>query len=263
MLLLAVTVPAHGARKRRGPRIPIKPVGLLDWGGNLYLRASVDGKERTQDGVVSTDEQRVFEEGVELDTRGYIYHPNLVDWNAAIRMGLSQEWLMLNDANRKTNGTLLGYNLSSTFLREKPVSVRVFANQSQSIRDQSFAEGTRAENQRMGAVAHLKGQFPASLLVETGTDIEESERRTLDSDVAHIRFKIADKRHPDWLTEFEFDREDIDEVSTFFSPGETTGESVDQSEVIDEATISNTWRFGSGQDKHSLAGSITRARNSV
>ena len=256
MLLLAVAIPVHGARKRKGPSAPIKPVALLDWGGNWYLRGSIDGSERTQGNTVTTEEQKLFEEGVELNSRGYIYHPNLVDWTASLRMGLSQEWMLLNDTDRKTNGTLLGYNLSSTFLKEKLVSVRAFANQSQSIRDQSFAATTRAENQRMGAVARLKGKFPASLLVETGTNTEESERRSVDSTITHINFKVADRRYRNWLTEFEFDREDIDETSTFFSPGQTTGDANDRSKVIDEATLSNNWLFGPGKDKHTLAGSV-------
>lgn len=256
MLLLAVAIPVHGARRRKGPRIPIKPVGLLDWGGNFFLQGNFSGQERNQANTVSTDEQRSFEEGVELNSRGYIYHPNLVDWDASIRMGLSQEWVMLNDADRKTNGTLLGYNLSSIFLKEKPVSVRVFANQSQSIRDQSFSSGTRGENQRMGATARLKGKFPASLLVETGTNTEESERRLLDSAVTHINFKIGDRRYGNWLTELEFDREDIDKTSTFLNSGQTTGEADDESEIVDAAKVSNTWKFGPENRKHSLAGSV-------
>ena len=255
MLLLAVAAPAPAARKRKGPAIPIKPVGLLDWGGSLYLSGTFDGDERTQSNNVTTREQSIFEEGVNLNTRGYVYHPNLLDWNASLRMGLSQEWVLLNDANRKTNGTLLGYNLSGIFLREKPVSVRVFANQSQNLRDQSFAASTRGETQRMGAVASLKGKFPTSLLVETGTNTLTSERRNVDASVTHMNFKITDKRYSNWLTELEVDREDTSETSIFFSPGDTAGSTTDQSEVVDEVNLSNTWRFGPRKNKHSLTGS--------
>jgi hypothetical protein len=256
MLLLAFAMPAPAASRRRRARIPIKPVGLLDWGGNWYLRGTIDGDERTSGNTVTTEEQLVIEEGIELDSHGYIYHPNLVDWIASLRMGLSQESRVTNGFERKTNGTLLGYNLSAAILKEKLVSLRVFANQSQNLRDQSFEASIRAENQRMGVVTTLRGPFPASLLVETGTDTEESERRTLDSDITHINFKIADRRYTNWLTQFEFDREDIDEISTFTSPGQISANAIDQSELVDEARITNNWRFGPGQDKHSLTGSI-------
>jgi hypothetical protein len=257
MLLLATAMPAYGARRRKKVSIPIKAVGLLDFGGHLYLKGLLDGDKREQNGVVTNEEQTLFEQGVELNTRGYVYHPNLVDWSASIRAGLSQEWVLINDAKRKTNGTLLGYNFASSFFKQKPLSLHVFANQNQSLRDQSFAASTRAESQRQGATIRLRGLFPASLLVETGTNTEDSERRTLDSEVTHIRFRIADKRNRDWLTEFEFDHEDVTEISTFFNPGDLTGDAVDQSEVINEATLSNLWRFGPGPEKHSLSGSAS------
>jgi len=255
MLMIAVVVPAQGARRRKRPAIPIKPVALLDFGGNLYLKGLIDGDEREQAGIVVDEEQTLFEEGVELNTRGYVYHPNLMDFSASVRAGLSQEWVLINDEKRNTSGTLLGYNFSSSFLKQKPLSVSVFANQNQSLRDKSFAVSTRAETTRRGAVVRLMGKFPASLLVESGSNTEQSERRDLTSDIKHIRFNIADKRDPDWLTEFEFDREEVEEFSTFFSPGETTGEEVDQSETVSEATISNSWQFGPGKEKHTLSGS--------
>jgi hypothetical protein len=256
MLLLALAAPSVGASKRRRRGIPIKPVGLFDWGGHLYLKGTIDGEKRSQKGLKTTEEQWIFEEGVELNAKGYAYHPNLFDWIATVRMGLSQETLMLNDVNHETDGTLMGYTFSGLFLKEKPVSVQIFANQNQNLRDQNFAESTRGETQRQGVMIRYRGLFPASLLVETGSDLEESERRNVDSDIMHINFKIADKRNRNWLTELEFDREDVDETSTFFIPGQTTGDSADLSEIVDEFNLRNTWLFGPGEDKHSLAGGI-------
>jgi len=239
-------------------KAPLQLFRLLDSGGHLYLRGRAQNENQSQSSTGQTTRQtdRSIEEGLDLHGSGYAYHPNLLDWEAGVRLGAAQEWLTLDSRQMKSNDRLLGYNLTGTFLKEKPVSFRAFASQDQNLRQRDFARSAVVSDQRQGMEIWSKGPVPLTLLAEQIRSTETSEIRDIDKQTRHLRFSATDQRSPDWMTQLVLDHQDTAETSTFFPSGAGTGTTEDFPDQADEAELTNRWRWGPGEDKHSLTGRI-------
>ena len=211
--LLLAALAAPGGSARAAQRTPIQPLGLTDTGGELYLRGNFKSVTQTaSDGTKSVEDDKFFEETLELRGRGYVYHPNLLDWFGSVRLGLTQQEITIDQQKQSSSGNLLGYNLSGLFLREKAVSASVFSSQSQQMIDRDFASSTKLEYGRTGVQLLKKGDLPMSLLVERVTMKEDSGLRLDDRTTDHLRFTAADQRNPNRLLELIYDREAVDET---------------------------------------------------
>ena len=250
MLLLGLAGPVAG---QSGGQTPIRPVGLLDFGGSLILDGESEMRERQTRSSVTREEQMIFEQKIEIDTRGYAYHPNFLEWHVRGRAGLTQEQFQVNEEQFNTNGTLLGYDISGLMLRQKPVTFRAFANRTESIRDRDFRQNTKVTDDRVGGELTTKGKLPLSILLERIHITDEGDFRLTEERTDHMRFSLRDQRNPDWLSELVYDRLDTDETATFVTGG---GAPLDLSETVDEVTFRNFWKFGAGEEKHSLVGQV-------
>lgn len=233
---------------------PIKPISVTSFEGNFYLRGDILDSQQKSLGSNTREKQTLFEEGLEVNSSGYFYHPNMVEWTANLMPALTQEDIRINDDDRKTQGRLTNYNLSALFLKEKPVSGRVFASESQSLRDRDFARSMKFDEAREGGEIHSRGDFPVSFLAETISIRETSDLRDVSSDEKHYRATIADRRKEDWLTELTFDRRDKSETATYMPAGGGPATVQDLPDKKDEAILSHNWKFGPGPDKSSLTG---------
>ena len=249
--LLASSALLSAARPRR---VPIRPFGIYGFGGELFVRGESNGETQTSGGVTTKETDTLFEEGLEFKTSGYIYHPNMIDWRAGFRLGISQEEYTTHDTTQRTRGSLNGYDLGAHLLKEKPISLRLFTHYSEDLRDRDFSSSARTEEQRRGFEILTRGGFPMSLLVEDIDSLTDSDLRIEDEKIRHYRFTVTDRREGDWLTEFWFDREETDETTIPRSASGAPGTPQDLSETTDEAQLSNVWRFGSGEEKHTLSG---------
>ena len=257
-LCLPVLAGCAGGPSQRGRRrgYPIRLFNITDTGGKVFLLGSMSSEvdKRGAGGVTTTEDDSFFEEGIEFLTSGYFYHPNLIDWDAAFRFSLDQERTAINGADFGTDGRILGYNLSATILREKPVSLRVFAADDSRILDRDFARRVELNTKNLGAEITTKGSIPLSLLVESSETDETGDVRTTKESTAHLRFVVTDRRDPDWFTEFTYDREDTDNISVFMPPGGGPPVVQDLPLQRTEWTLSNRWNFGAGPDKNTLSG---------
>ncbi|KKN87884.1 hypothetical protein LCGC14_0254150 [marine sediment metagenome] len=257
-LLLVLPISALPSVAEEQKKVPIQPLGLLDIGGALYTRVeSVSDKRVTETATTkttTTEDELIFEEGIELSVEGYIYHPYLLEWRLGLDLAKTQETITLNDLETKTNGDLRGYDISALLLQEKPVSLRLFASQTEDLRDRDVGQATRATEQRRGLELYVKGPLPSTFLLERIEIEEKGTRRTVEEDTTHIRVTVEHRPHRDWLTEFFYDREQTDEVSTFLS---ATGVSPPQQfpDTKDEFNITNLWSFGPEDLRHTLSGS--------
>ncbi len=237
---------------------PIRPFRLRRASGEVYLRGSMLSKDETvSGGQTFTETDNFFREGVLLRGEGSIYHPNLLDWNAAIDLGLSQQMISINGQDRDSNGRLIGYNLSALVLKEKPVSVRLFADHNESFVNRDFTSPLELEQSRRGLEVLTRGRFPMRLLFEDLMLTEVSELRRDEQHTRHLRFSIQDRADPDRQSEFYFDREVTDETAVFTS---AAGPSATQDLPVDqyEAGLSTLVRFGPGPDKHHLGVRLRR-----
>lgn len=253
-LCLASTSAAWAA-KAPEPVRP-KPFGWLDFGGEFYAKGQWDSDQR-ETGSLKTDEQQtLLREGVQIHTRGFAYHPNLLDWRLFMDVAAVQESQVRSGQETRTMGTLTAYDLSGIFLREKFVSVNFTASRSDDLRDRDFGQSIRAIRDRLGGGVNTKGKFPASLQVEHSTRTQQGDTRSTDATTDKAKFKISDRRNVNWLTDLTFEREDTRETSTFQSVAGGAPLTDEFPIMRDELNITNVYKFGSGKEKHLLNGRI-------
>ncbi len=253
ILLIAQAAPAADQDDEE----PITPFRVLDWGGELFAHARIQSEQQTASGVPNQTEDEIYaEEGIDLRARGYVYHPNLMEWDASIRLGLLQDDLTVNQDKFDTNGTLLGYNVSALLFKEKFISFRPFASQNEDTQARDFAPSVLQTDQRYGLETNTKGPFPASLLLEEVISHQTGDTLDVDKTTQHLRFSITDQHNPDWMTQLVYDHQDVAETDVVEDPNSGTSFSQNLPAHIDEVDLNNLWRFGSGPDKSSLAGRV-------
>ena len=104
------------------PSAPVRSFHLNRVGGGIFLDGHVRNQKQDSQGFQTKESETFLEEGVEVNTTGYVYHPNFCDLTAGLRLGATQEKIKVNDEEFGTMGTLLGYNLSALLLKEKTFS---------------------------------------------------------------------------------------------------------------------------------------------
>ncbi len=223
---------------------PIRNFQVTSIQGEAYVETEYRSREETsRAGTQTRDRELFFEEGIELDMRSYIYHPNLLDLSTTLRLGFDQQLREVNGEDRNGSGTLVGYDLSALVLREKPVSLFAFASRTDDIISRDFGESVDLNRTRQGFELLTKGDFPTSLFYEFSTLDEVSDLRTEDESTHLLRFRIADQRDADFFSDFTYEFENT-EATSVFTPvggGATTTQSPIQRH---EAKVTNRWRAG-------------------
>ncbi len=256
MVVLAQPLPVEaqvGAGTWAFQQVPVRPFQVVQWGGDIFVigqyRQDTDTRGTPPQTTVSTDS--FYNEGVDLKGQGYIYHPNLIDWNASVRLGLSQQDIQAGDTSTNSDGTILGYSLGALFLKEKPISFRVYASMDQNNLNRSFARNITLDTQTQGGEMTLKGKVPVSVLLEHQTIDEVSDVRTDNQDILRGRIAIADERDRNWRTALTYEHEEIAETATYFVVSEPPEDLPDSR---DELNVSNLWRFEPGLNADQLSG---------
>ena len=259
VLLTALVMLA--ATTANAQQTPIQGFKITDIGGDLFVKGDARREKQNRSFNTRTRERDIFfEQGVNLDIGSYIYHPNFVDLNTSFTVGLTQKRLKVDDERFDSDGSILGYDVTAAILKEKPLSLRLFASQSENVLNRNFAGTFDLDTSQSGLELFLGGGVPISLVLERLTRREEDELRITDERTDHLLLKISDRRDPDWYTELSYDHKDTDEPAVFFSPGGVDPVKQDLSSGQDELNLSNQWRFGSDPNKLLLSGHLRALR---
>ncbi len=103
VLALLVVVPASGQEQKH----PIRAVRILTVGGKLSLENEMFREDQESPNFESRERRSYWEESAELNSRGYFYHPNLVEWFGLTRFALTQNKQDIDDEGHDSNGTIL------------------------------------------------------------------------------------------------------------------------------------------------------------
>lgn len=131
----------------------------------LTFSYEFENDERTGPDTERKDTSMTFSEKLDIETRGWVYHPALVTY----KLRLLPEWEQIShktDGGDKTTSRtfLQGYFTEFTFLQYKPYSLNIFANRQRSTLSSSFAEKSKTESDSYGARLLLKYRvLPSSL----------------------------------------------------------------------------------------------------
>ncbi|MDO8663122.1 MAG: hypothetical protein Q7K98_07915 [Candidatus Omnitrophota bacterium] len=145
---------------------------------------------RTTSSAVPFDRNRLlFEELLETDFKGSIYHPNFADIDINLENGFKQtsEKFEPTTEGKLKNGFLNRFHILSRFFRQKPYAFSLSADRSRQIENREFFERQIVDATTYRGSFGLKNKFiPASLFVS-------SSSKTIDRQVSPVE-KIDDKQ---------------------------------------------------------------------
>jgi len=231
---------------------------ITDWGGELFLESQLRYEQEQRDNGQDTTETDVFfEEGVELFGRGYVYHPNLLEWSTVLRIGATQQQTSIDGNDLTSDGLLLGYNIQGLILQSKTISGRVFGSMIDQYVARSFAQPLDLNRRTEGFEIYVRTPISLSLLFEHVDSTELSNLREDNEESYRVRMEVVDGRDPDWFTELIYEFEDTQQTLIFdpVTPGAPTT-TTDRPEQRHEVILRNNWRFGDPELPHFLAGSV-------
>lgn len=105
----------------------IKAFNITEVDNELVLRYLLDKQSTLQSGSKTQYVARpTFQEEYRIDTRGYMFHPNLLSMDLGANILLDQSRVETLDAENSDNEKLLGYNARLNFLKNKPYPATVY-----------------------------------------------------------------------------------------------------------------------------------------
>ncbi len=121
--------------------------------GNIDLMGTYSHTRTSSSGGTDSDtKERHFEESLTLYTNGYIVHPNLVDLRLSITGGLDQDHFDSDQGSNSSNGTVYGWDISATFLRNQPMPLTLYTRREEGTFDVPFGATQRTTTTTYGAI---------------------------------------------------------------------------------------------------------------
>jgi hypothetical protein len=148
-------------------------------GAGLSFEHEID--KRKGPDITRTDKTTTYNERLDIETSGWVYHPALVVYT----LTMSPEWEQISDKSegsdkQESRSFLQGYSGELVFLQYKPYTLRLFAGKSMNTIHSNYAERTRTESENFGATLYLKYDIlPATL---SYTHFEDRQRGFFDTD---------------------------------------------------------------------------------
>jgi len=141
---------------------------------------------------------RKFRESLTLETNGWVYHPNLMEYRLFLEPTWQQETFRRTptatnaDPNNDEDTSLLAYDVEATLLKRKPVSLNLFADRNTGEIDYTNAPDADIERQSLGTRLNFASKtLPASIacihreLDETGFYRTEEDRDEARLNIGH------------------------------------------------------------------------------
>lgn len=113
--------------------------------GNLELVAEYEEDSSGDDSSKRKSKLLLFEERLNLETEGDVYHRNLLAYSAALGLGLVQQDLDSDEVSGRTSDSIMSYDLSGALFREKPYRFSFNLSKSEDVIGRQFASPLRNE----------------------------------------------------------------------------------------------------------------------
>ncbi|MFC1672370.1 hypothetical protein ACFL01_04475, partial [Planctomycetota bacterium] len=152
-----------------------------------------ENERRSHANTESKHSSQSFHERLELEARGWIYHPALIEYT----VGFEPEWEQRterSDGTEERNDSFTpGYSLSATLLGRKPVAIDLFARRHETVTENAYAKKSESEVETHGGSLMLKNRLlPTTLSYthidsdQTGFYVSNEERDDFRASVRHV-----------------------------------------------------------------------------
>jgi hypothetical protein len=214
--------------------------------GELEAVVEHRSDEQGTSGSWRKSDTEVFEERVRVRTKGDVYHPDLMNYDVAVGVGLAQQHFDSDEVSGWGEDTLNDYSLFAQFLRAKLLSGTVDASRSEDLIARQFLGSLRTQRETEGGSLFLRSPDWPMTFQYSNSDIRQDGLTSIASDF----FRREDERfrysvHHDFSeashARFNFGRTD--------STQESVGAVIDTQ--TDTYTFSHDYGFGD-ENQHRL-----------
>lgn len=210
-------------------------------GSLLTLRTEYEREKQVL--VASPDPSKrsriLFEEILESDFRGSVYHPKFMDFDIALGIApqqIKQKSESLSADDRFRNNYLTRYRVNSRFLKEKPLNFSLFTDKQREIQTHDFFERQIVDSSTYGGRFVLKDEkFPSGFSYRHS---EKSIDRSFRGDQIFDDETISLQVKPEFIP---WGETDIDYTKNKFLRQEAGSD--DQKGVSDQVSVSSRYQW--------------------
>lgn len=157
-----------GGRQR--PLILHEPVK-----GELEFVAENRTDEHKSPGINRKSTSKVFEERIRVETTGNVYHPNLLLFNAALGLGLTQQSLSSDIVSERTDATLNDYDLMAQIFQKKSHPVVIHTQKSRNLIPRQFLGSMKGDTEGSGVSLGMRiKEWPMRFQYSTAESSQEA-----------------------------------------------------------------------------------------
>lgn len=188
----------------------------------LTLKAELedDRSEFSSSGDFSERKSLIFSEALRMNYRGSFYHPKFSDFSLYIELIPQQhrEQSEFETSGKFRNDFLTDFRFLSTFLKDKPYPVTVFADKQDHVRHADVYKTQTVDSLNFGSTFHyLNPKFPLLLSYQNSdSEVESTFRNLLRYHDERLVFRAENKESEFWgkwyfdYVQNEFDQEETD-----------------------------------------------------
>lgn len=196
----------------------VKWLGMRHLSGGLEFRYEKERNNEGGEGSQLLFDRNTFEERLNLKTEGYIYHPNLFEYNSESSIGIrqdifggAQDFGGIASEGGGGNSFLSEYNATASILQQKPISATVFANK-YSIPVSGQFELVNVDSTSFGGLVRYRNSFlPMSLLVRYESTKEDSIDFIRDRTEQAAEYRATHKFRDLINSDFRYEYKDLTE----------------------------------------------------
>ncbi len=188
----------------------VRWLGMRHLDGGLELRYEKERNTEGGEGSQFITDRNTFEERVNLNSDGYIYHPNLMEYHSESSLGLREDFFGGSTGSTSSTSFLSEYNASATLLKEKKVSANLFASKFSIPVSSQFYDVINIDTSNYGGLLRYKNTFlPMTLLLRYENTKEDSIDFTRERTEQGAEWK-ATHRYRNFLnSEFRYEYKDL------------------------------------------------------
>lgn len=118
----------------------------------LVMSIEAQQEQRSLQGKPNRREHLFAEQSLNLDLRGSLYHPNLLEFRLQPQLGLSYQRLLLSPATstRASTRMLQRYHADAQLLKDKPFATSAYVDRDRTYRDFDFFTRAQVDSLRYG-----------------------------------------------------------------------------------------------------------------
>jgi len=162
---------------------------LVNYGSTLTLQSAYTTDDtKNNQGLNNTAHRQAYRESMKVSTIGYVYHPDLMLFEASGSYGLNQSSLDTNIQQSSSNGGYDAYYLKALLLRAKPYTLEMSSQQDRPFTSSLNAGANALTRESEMLFKYKKGKHTSRLRYKNTTRLHDTESTAIDDYETYYTF---------------------------------------------------------------------------